>query len=209
MSQSLNIEQLRDLARDYSLRLGASRAPSVRITRGSQCSYTPALHRISLGADLVELASPDTCKAVLAHEVGHSVQPELRQRGWCLWGAAACLVYSCLPVLLLLWTGTNGSAAYYLVLASVPVIPVVYWLVTLLNESYAKSALDLELEADQYSAELVGHQVAYNALIEFTELFGDGTFNHVGEIRLSRLRQPWLNTLPARKIESDWEILVF
>jgi Zn-dependent protease with chaperone function len=209
MSKSVNIEQLRRLAKEYSHRLGASWAPRVRITPGAQCSYTPFFHRISIGAELVKHASVDTCKAVLAHEVGHSVQPELRRRAWCLWGALACMIYSCLPLLVLLWTGIEGMTGYFLVMCSLPVIPVVCWLSIVLNESYLKSPLELELEADQYAAVLVGHQRAYEAFVEYSELFCDGMTDKVGQVRLNRLSQPWLNPLPARKVSSDWDVLVF
>lgn len=203
MSMSLNLELLRHFARDYSRRLGARRAPRVRITKGPRCSYHPFLNLISISAELLERGSPETCKAILAHEVGHSVQPELRQRAWCLWGYIACIIYSCLPMLAVIWTGIEGAAGYMLAVSSLPVIPVIFWLTMKHNESFETSAVALELEADQYSAKLVGPEAAYNAFVEYSMLFCEGMTDDVGLLRLERLMKPWLNR-PTRPAGSRW-----
>lgn len=201
MSKPSTLEVLRYFARNYSRRLGAHRAPSVRITRGPQCSYHPFFHRISISAELLERASVETCQAVLAHEVGHSIQPELRQRAWCTWGYIACLIYSCLPLLAVIGTGTQGMAGYFLAMCSLPIIPVIFWLTLKHNETYETSSLVLELEADQYAAQLVGHEAAYLAFVEYGMLFCNGMTDQVGALRLERLANPWLNR-PARKVNS-------
>jgi hypothetical protein len=206
VSTSVNLEVLRYLSRDYSRRLGARRAPRVRITSGPKCSYHPFLNLISMSAELLERGSAETCQAILAHEVGHSVQPELRQRAWCLWGYIACIVYSCLPLLAVVWTGVQGMAGYVLVMSSLPIIPVIFWLTMKHNETFETSSIALELEADQYSAHLVGREAAYNAFVEYSMLFCYGMTDKVGELRLDRLAKPWLNR-PARKVDSRWHAL--
>lgn len=187
MPKRLSPATLQHIAAGFSRRLGASWAPSVRIVPGVNCYYNPFRHRVSMGAELLKRASTATSLAILAHEVGHACQPELRQRRWCLWALLACIILACLPVVAAIWVDLHGPAGVFLAIAPMLLIPVSYFLTAKYMETQ-DNTLELEFDADARSAELVGREAALAAMVEFSELFTDGYTTPAGKLRYDRLR---------------------
>lgn len=196
MPMQFSTGSLRYIAADFSRRLGAAWAPSVRIVPGVSCYYSPFLHRVSMGAELLNRASTATSLAILAHEVGHACQPELRQRRWCLWLLLVCIILACLPALAAVWVNLHGPAGMYLAIAPMSLIPVSYFLTAKYMETQENN-LELEFDADVRSAELVGREAALAAMVEYADLFTEGYTTPVGKLRYDRLHTARLSPKDA------------
>lgn len=189
MSNSKRTAKLQKLVNSYSRQLGPSRPPRVRIVPGPSCSYTPIMHRVSIGEDVIAAASVDTCRVIIAHEVGHSHQKDLRQIRVQFW----TMVVTCLSAIMLmsvsLLMGWYKNVAWSVCSSLLCWVPFIY--LTLTKVSYSESEfenINREFDADDCAGRLVGYRAAYNALIEYGELFGGGYIDKSVQVRLEKLR---------------------
>jgi Zn-dependent protease with chaperone function len=170
------------LVKTFALRMGAKRIPATRIGPGSHCSYSPLYHLITVGADVLEQASPATTEAIIAHEVAHSVQPcaklERIRRLMLLPG----LGLQVLAVLLLLFGFSRTCGASTLLGFSL-----LWWSLSHPSDSF-HSYLSRELDADLRAAQLLGAARMASALEEYGRLFGPGQRERAVRIRLNCLR---------------------
>jgi len=186
MSETMKSEVLQHLVDKYTKRLGGRFAPRLRLVPGPECSYNPITHRIHIGMDVIMQTEGSTWKAIIAHEVGHSQQLELRLTRWLTWGLLTlCLLISSIPTVTRL-LGIEGFTSNWTVLAAgLPWLPVLH---AKLKGRSEEDRMRLEYDADARAVELVGKETACNALIEYTRVFSGGDLGHEGALRLARMR---------------------
>lgn len=180
--------ELQTIVDAYAKKLGKGSAPTVRVVPGAQCSYHSLTHKIEIGHLVLKYASVDTCMSIIAHEVGHSQQPALRKyRKMVLIYAFTLLACAVLPLIgWLLHLTSNMPWMIFSILA--PWVPLVYAKSIEPSDDAPDDDLNREFDADDCSCRLVGYIEAYNALIEYTQLFNFGRHNKESYLRLNRLK---------------------
>jgi Zn-dependent protease with chaperone function len=173
--------ELELLAGRYARQLGASRPPTVRVIPGYACFYSPLHHCIAMGADVLDRATRATTEAILAHEVGHSVQPDatwVRLRAFAL--APGFLLQAVSVLLLLLGLPLAAASGVFLGFG------VLCWSMTPRSDSFERFVAR-EVDADRRGALLLGSARMADALREYLALFESGRQTRSTEIRLRRL----------------------
>jgi Zn-dependent protease with chaperone function len=135
-----------------------------------------------VGADVLELASPATTEAIIAHEVAHSVQPDAmfeRIRRLMLVPGVVLLV---LGVLLLLFGFPRCSG-----LTTLLSFTLLWWSLSIPKDSF-HTYLSRELDADLRAARILGAARMAAALEEYSRLFGPGQRARAVRIRLNCLQ---------------------
>jgi len=178
---------LQVLVNTYTRRLGGNRPARIQVVPGVECCYNPFLHRISIGSVVLMHTTSDTSRAIIAHEVGHSLQPELTRARYLLWTGLLSLLLSVLIPTVGMLTGVLGPVVC--VIASMLLSMMSVFLVTM-GQVPGETKLEREYDADACSVQLVGRVAAYNALVEFGEVFAGGQQTHQSMLRLNRMRNP-------------------
>lgn len=178
---------LQQLVNTYTRRLGGKRPARIQVVPGVECCYNPYLHRISIGSVVIMHTSAETCRVIVAHEVGHSLQPELTRARHLTWAGILCLVLAVIIPVGGILSGVMGPIAC--VIASMLFSALSVYLVTM-GQMPGETKLEREYDADACSVQLVGRAAAYNALVEFGEVFAGGQQTHQSMLRLNRIKNP-------------------
>lgn len=174
--------ELQQLTKQYSRQLGALRAPELEVGPGRRCVYSMVTHRVTLGIEVLTQASPETRRAILAHEVGHAAEPELQLWHWSL---RALPVVCALSIATLLWDQL-AHLELFLTCFFTPILLVLYlWFYP--DSSNEARTLRLEVSADKRAARLVGAAACLQAMDEYGRLFTGGKAGKVGQYRRQQL----------------------
>lgn len=179
-----SLHELERAAREFSERLGARCAPTLRIVAGHHCRYTAHLHCISMGEEALRALDADSIRAILAHEVGHATQREsalerIRYRigGW---GIVMVALAAVLAVFNCGWVAVGAGALG---------TPMLWWHASALPPMHFAKVLARELDADARAASLVGAHSVAHALFEYGERFAPGPMGPMTRLRLLRLKE--------------------
>jgi Zn-dependent protease with chaperone function len=175
------VAELESLVKHFALRMGAKRIPKTQVMPGSRCSYSPLHHLITVGADVLAMASPATTEAIIAHEVAHSVQPGVKLERIRRLTVLPGLGIQVLGALLLL-CGLPCCFGVSTLLG----FALLWWSLTPPKDSF-HTYLSRELDADLRAATLLGPARMASALEEYGQLFGPAQRTRAARIRLNRL----------------------